>query len=66
MELKIDGMSCSHCQSAVQHALASVEGVQAVEVDLSAGRASVQGSPELEALLRAVEAEGYKASPAVS
>lgn len=66
MELKIDGMSCSHCQAAVKNALASVEGVQAVEVDLAGGRAKVQGSAELGALLRAVEEEGYKASPAVS
>ncbi|MBX3143955.1 MAG: heavy-metal-associated domain-containing protein [Trueperaceae bacterium] len=66
MELKIDGMSCSHCQAAVKGALASVAGVQAVEVDLGAGLAKIEGSADLGALIRAVEEEGYRASPASS
>lgn len=66
MELKIDGMTCGHCSAAVKKALESVAGVEAATVDLDAGRAVVTGSPELPALLRAVEDEGYRASPASS
>jgi copper chaperone len=66
MELKIDGMTCSHCETAVKKALESVEGVEGVTVDLAAGRASVVGSPRPEALVRAVEDEGYRAAPVPS
>jgi copper chaperone len=62
MELKIDGMTCGHCTAAVKKALESVDGVQEAHVDLDAGHAVVTGSPEVGALIRAVEDEGYRAS----
>jgi len=62
-ELKIDGMSCSHCTTAVQRALENVAGVKAATVDLKSGRAKVDGDAELEALLAAVRDEGYQAAP---
>ncbi len=66
MELKIDGMTCSHCSDAVKQALESVAGVEEATVDREAGRALVTGAPELTTLVRAVEDEGYRASPASS
>ena len=66
MELEIDGMACSHCSAAVKQALESVAGVEEATVDLEAGRALVTGAPELTTLVRAVEDEGYRASPASS
>lgn len=63
-EIKISGMTCEHCQRAVQNALQSVEGVRDVRVDLAAGRASVSGDVEVSKLIAAVEEEGYKAAPA--
>jgi copper chaperone len=62
MELKIDGMTCGHCSAAVKKALEGVDGVQEARVDLDAGRAVVTGSPDLSALVAAVEDEGYRAS----
>ncbi len=62
-DLEIKGMTCGHCKKAVEDALASVDGVQAVEVDLDAGRARVEGG-ELDRLIAAVAEEGYTASPA--
>ena len=62
LKLKIDGMSCGHCAMHVQQALAAVVGVESAEVDLQAGEAIVEGSAEVDALIRAVEAEGYAAS----
>lgn len=63
-ELKIQGMSCSHCSAAVERALKGVTGVTQAQVDLEAGIAKVQGSAALEDLLAAVSEEGYTASPA--
>lgn len=62
-ELKIEGMTCSHCSSAVTKALQSVTGVQQATVDLAAGKATVQGSAGVEQLVAAVVEEGYRASP---
>jgi len=60
-ELKIDGMTCGHCQRAVEQALASVHGVEHVDVDLRGGKAIVSGPATTNALLAAVQDEGYAA-----
>lgn len=60
--LKIDGMSCGHCVAAVEKALKSVGGVQAVTVSLEEGRASVQGNADRAAMIAAVAEEGYTAT----
>jgi copper chaperone len=62
--LKITGMTCGHCRQAVTEALESVDGVDAVRVDLERGSAEVDGSADVKALVAAVEEEGYQASPA--
>lgn len=63
-ELTVTGMTCGHCQKAVQQALAQVPGVQQAEVDLARGLATVTGAADLSALIAAVTEEGYAASPA--
>lgn len=65
-ELKIKGMSCGHCESAVASALSEVAGVEKVRVNLTDGTAQVEGNAELSALVAAVESEGYEAAPAAS
>ena len=62
-ELTVQGMTCGHCKKAVEEALASVDGVTSVEVDLDAGRAKVEGGA-LDAMVAAVAEEGYTAAPA--
>jgi len=63
LKLKIVGMSCGHCVMHVKEALAKVPGVQGpVEVSLEKGEALVNGTPAVEALLAAVDEEGYRAS----
>lgn len=61
--LRVEGMSCGHCQAAVQRALASVPGVAHAEVDLAKGQATVQCSTEVSGaeLAEAVRSEGYEA-----
>ncbi len=61
--LKIDGMTCGHCVMHVKEALLAVEGVTAANVDLQTGTATVQGG-DAQALIRAVESEGYSAHQA--
>lgn len=61
--LDVRGMTCAHCEAAVRKALARVQGVRSVEaVDRTTSTAEVEGEPDVQALLRAVEAEGYEAS----
>lgn len=60
--LNIDGMTCEHCVTAVKGALERTPGVESAEVDLDAGKATVEGAAEVQLLLQAVENEGYRAS----
>lgn len=61
IKLKIDGMTCGHCAMHVQEALQKVPAVVGAEVDLPTKTATVNGQPDIQALLAAVEAEGYSA-----
>ena len=61
-EYIISGMNCPHCQNAVRKAIAAVAGVDAVEVNLQAGLATVDGSAPCEAVIEAVHAAGFEAS----
>ena len=63
-ELKITGMSCGHCVKAVEKALSAVPGVEAAQVDLAQGRATVQGAANPQTLIAAVQEEGYSAQVA--
>lgn len=59
--LQVGGMTCEHCVRAVTKALEAVAGVEIAEVNLAGGRARVDGEADPQALLRAVEKEGYEA-----
>jgi copper chaperone len=61
VKLNIQGMTCGHCTAAVEKALMAVEGVEMVEVTLEPGGALVKGSTNVDALIHAVEEEGYEA-----
>jgi len=66
-ELKVDGMTCGSCVSAVTKALKRVPGVQEVEVDLKSGIARVRGehaAHQLAELVAAVGEAGYGAGAA--
>ncbi|MEJ2216866.1 MAG: cation transporter [Gemmatimonadota bacterium] len=60
--LKVEGMTCHHCVMAVTKALESVAGVTKAEVDLERGRAVVDGDADVQAMIAAVQEEGYQAS----
>jgi len=60
-QLIVSGMTCGHCQSAVTKALQAVPGAEHVSVDLQSGAAKIEGQADAQALIAAVEEEGYHA-----
>jgi copper chaperone len=63
--LKIDGMTCNHCVSAVEKALRNQDGVRNATVHLDSGAADVEyeeGRVAPEQLVAAVQEEGYSAA----
>lgn len=61
IELNVQGMTCGACVRHVTAALQPLAGVEAVEVDLQAGRVSVSGAADSMALLAALDDAGYPA-----
>ena len=55
---RVDGMTCDGCANAVKRALARL-GPRAVNVDLPAGRVTVDGDVDDGAVAKAVEAAGF-------
>ena len=64
IELDITGMTCDHCVRSVTNALKDVPGVSDAVVSLETKQATVTAdSVDVQALLDAVEEEGYEAAP---
>lgn len=63
LELTIEGMTCASCVGRVERALLKVPGVRSASVNLANERARIEaaGSLDSAALIKAVEAAGYKA-----
>jgi copper chaperone len=57
MRLQVDGMTCAHCERAVQAAVAALGGT--ARVDLAAGTVDVDGVDDIDAVRRALAEEGY-------
>ncbi|MGI6643447.1 MAG: heavy-metal-associated domain-containing protein [Bacillota bacterium] len=58
--LKIQGMSCNGCRTAVERTLKRVEGVLDVKVSLESNEAVVKGTADYETLAAAIEKAGYR------
>ena len=58
--INIAGMSCNHCKMAVEKALKAVPGVKSAQVDLEKGQAVIEGAPQRENLVKAIEEAGYE------
>ena len=57
----VNGMTCGHCVLSVREEVGEVDGVTAVDVDLSSGRMVVSGSEIDDVAVRAaVEEAGYE------
>lgn len=60
--MDVNGMSCSHCVSAVTKALTALDGVEGVLVDLEGKKVTVDyddSKVTLEAMKEAIEDQGY-------
>jgi copper chaperone len=63
--LQVSGMTCGHCQSAVEKALRNQPGVRSATVHLESGAAEVEYDERAvatEQLVAAIEEEGYSAT----
>jgi copper chaperone CopZ len=56
----VPGISCEHCQAAIEKEVAEVPGVTDVTVDIDARQATVAGSSEIDAVRSAIEQAGYE------
>jgi copper chaperone len=64
--LKVKGMTCQHCVMAVQKALAYLDGVQKIEVDLGKGGVRFENPKGISAdkIREAIENAGYQVESA--
>ena len=64
IELQVTGMTCGHCENAVNKALTALPGVtRVVKVSRDEERVVVEGDADVQALIAAIEEEGYDAKP---
>lgn len=57
---KIEGLRCNRCKENAEKAIASIEGVESVSIDLSSGEAVVKGTFDEASMKKAVESLGFK------
>lgn len=60
-KFSVPQMSCGHCKSSIEKAVASVDADAVVEVDLTNREVSVQSSSNTEMLIEAMKSAGYEA-----
>lgn len=62
-EYRVSGMSCGHCEAAVQREVAQIPGVNDVTVSAATGRLVVTSAQPIDAdaILDAVDEAGYEA-----
>jgi copper ion binding protein len=57
----VPGVSCEHCQRAIEGEVSQVEGVESVDVDLDAKTVTVSGEPlDGLAIVAAIDEAGYE------
>ena len=59
IEFNVEGMSCQHCVAAVTRAIHEHDAAAQVQVDLQAGRVSVESSQSADVLKAAIDDAGY-------
>ncbi|WP_312565044.1 heavy-metal-associated domain-containing protein [Comamonas sp.] len=56
---QVSGMTCGHCERAVQNAIAQVDAQAQTQIDRASGKVVVQSTAPREALAQAIQEEGY-------
>lgn len=62
LKLQVTGMSCGSCVKTLEGALKDVPGVQSATIDFREQTAVIEGSPEIQDVLTAIQDEGYQAA----
>lgn len=62
VELKVAGMTCNHCVSAIKQAVRSIDSNARINVDLVAHRVWVESDAGMEEITAAVTDAGYDVS----
>ena len=57
---QVSGMTCGHCERAVQQAIAQVDAQAQTTIERTNGKVLVQSQSPREALAAAIQEEGYK------
>lgn len=60
--LKVDGMSCSHCENVIKKSVGALDGVETVEVDLSQKNVTIEYQSDkvsIDDIKIAIEDQGY-------
>ena len=58
--VKVSGMTCNHCKANVQNNLASIDGIENIEIDLESGKVKMTGDDiDLTEVKTKVESIGY-------
>ena len=63
VKLRVEGMSCSHCENAVKKAVGALQGVNSVEVSLSEKTVAVEfdaAKVSLDEIKEAIDDQGYE------
>jgi Cu+-exporting ATPase len=64
VELEVEGMHCASCVNRIEEAIAKLEGIENVAVNLATGRATAEGTGlDRHAIEDAIAAVGYEAHP---
>jgi copper chaperone len=59
LEFQVQGMSCQHCVTAVTNAIREHDDAAQVQVNLEAGRVTIESSRPVETLKAAIDEAGY-------
>lgn len=61
-QFKVEGMTCGHCERAVQQAVQAVDAQAQVSIDRANQKVSVTSQSDATALMAAIQEEGYTVS----
>lgn len=61
-QFKVEGMTCGHCERAVQQALQAVDAQAQVSIDRANQKVTVVSQSDAAALMAAIQEEGYTVS----
>jgi copper chaperone len=59
LNLKVDGMTCGHCEQAVKNAVLEIDAAASIQIDRSKGSVKVETEGNKDDIVKAIEEEGY-------